>query len=128
MSELLNNYEIIKIKINNEKVKCAKVGDYIAVARYSDGYSIYRFIDSKRLFPIKFRNIDDALLFASWISDLYEEYLALWQAYPRADVFNWARLTVPNGEGFYELTQYLKQKEREITLKEIKEIYAKALQ
>jgi hypothetical protein len=78
------------------------IGDYLVVSYATadiqvQQYTIYN-TAGRRLFQAIFLNMSEAIAFAEWLNERFGEYFPIWEEYPDADVFGWARYSVPHGE------------------------------
>lgn len=89
------------------------VGKYLVVG-YSDPsetkLAIFYGKTGLPIIPVTFITIEDAVNIASWLNDTFGEYFPIWERYPEADVFGWAKWSIKNGLQIYETIKALEPK------------------
>jgi len=93
-------YEIAKLstKVMNKSVSLNSImigsEGYIAVCR---GYRIHNGRSGKPILYSRFIDMNDAIEFAEWFRQVYNDYLEIWDDYPTANIVRWCRYTVKDG-------------------------------
>ena len=84
------------------------VVSYVPPSQYAGcSWRVYRSQDGLATINTSFETAEDAIRFAEWLKDTYEDYFALWSHYPFADIYRWTYLTVENGEEYWEYLKVL---------------------
>ena len=97
-----------------------KVGEwlvvsYVPVEHYKDcQWRVYRSQDGLAAIDTSFATSKDAVRFAEWLRNIYEEYFWIWTEYPHAELYRWTYLTIENGEEYW---QYLLELETQRGIK-----------
>ena len=95
-----------------------RVGDdlvvsYVAPHEYAyraNQYRVYRTEDGLPAIKTSFVTPEDAIRFAEWLIEVYEEFFILWTHYPEAELYRWTYLTIKNGEEYWEYLKDLEDK------------------
>ena len=92
-----------------KRAKGLMVGDYLVVS-YADAnlakptYAIYNILGHK-VFKKSYATMDAALEKAELMDKHFKDFFPIWEEYPNADVFSWAKGTIENGEEICRLIQ-----------------------
>jgi hypothetical protein len=104
-------HPIIEIRLLSVGKRCRAltIGDdeYVLVS-YADSsmkaYCIYNYL-GRKVMPIIFNDLKDAIKVAEWFEETYREYLPIWEEYERADLPRLAQWTIRNGVNIYRIIE-----------------------
>jgi hypothetical protein len=89
-----------------KSVKGILVGDYLVVSYATPDIECKQFTiyntAGRKLFDVVFYDVQVAVKFAELLDERFGGFFPIWEDYPDADVFGWARHTVPSGAVFYQ--------------------------
>ena len=124
--------EIIYFKDNRtnytKKKSGERVGDHLIVGLIDSGnyYAIFG-MNGKLFVDASFKDYDACLSVAILIDELFDPYLPILEAYPKADVISLAKWSVERGLQVYEFTRLLDEQWR-LTGDNVNELWVKAQQ
>jgi hypothetical protein len=104
------------------KKKAFRIGEHLLVSYVGTKdktYQIFKAINGKPLFPAIFAEVKDAVEFAEFIDETYQDYLLLLENYPDADVFALSKWSVRNGIKIYETINELNKETQPVTQNDI---------
>jgi len=124
--------EVIYFKDNRsnyaKKKSGERVGDHLIVGLIDSGnyYAIFG-MNGKLFVDTSFRDYDACLSVAILIGELFDPYLPILEAYPRADVISLAKWSVERGIQVHEFTKLLDENWR-LTNDEVDKLWEDARQ
>jgi hypothetical protein len=95
---------------------------YLAI---SDNYRIYCTASGKPLLKCRFQILEECVKFVEILDNVYQDYWEIWDAEPLADIINWCKYSVEEGDIINEMFQILNRLEV-ITFKDVKSAWDKA--
>lgn len=103
-----SDYEVIDFVCKesnfNQRKRAWRVGGWLVVSTtLQKKYKIYRIDNGKPVLEMLIENPKEAVLVAQCLSDIYEEYFPIWEAYPDADIFTLAQWSVQHGVNINEV-------------------------
>jgi hypothetical protein len=93
----------------------ARVGRYLAVSGYDNQWTIYQVFGGLPVADFTVSSLQDAVKIAQFIDQHYKEYLAILEVYPRWNILQAAKLSIPHGETIYSAICALEQLDRKIS-------------
>ena len=120
------NNQLKLVEFNNKKYELAKLSskitnksntiqvllvDHRGYITVGEGFRIYNGKSGKPILKSRFTKVGDAIRFAEWINDTYNDYLVIWEHYPTANVIRWCRYTVKGGFILDRMIEILEEKE-----------------
>jgi hypothetical protein len=111
----LSDYDLVVFRDNEiqQKVRAYRVNEYLAVTYngfQTTCYKIYSLITGKPAIDLEFVTVEDAISFAEWISEVYKEYLCIWEAFPDANLVEISKWSIKNGVDIAEIIKSLPHK------------------
>jgi len=106
MNHPIEYYDRVAVRYNGRSVTAYRVGAYLFVMKFRNGYRIFK-MNKTALLKSNFINLNDAITMAEKMLDLYGEYFCIWDDYPDVDVTNLAKWTIDDGLNLYETWQLL---------------------
>jgi hypothetical protein len=98
-----------------EKRSGAKCGKYLAISGYDNQWRIFNIYGGLPILDAFIISLSDAIKIAKYISERYNEFLAVWEVWPDWDLIGIARLSVPEGEAIYNTLNELNVSNRSVT-------------